>query len=90
MADPIGVERNWGNMLKAIKDKLGSNNSSRRRKWKVEKEFYEKAYAFLEGVRGPLRNATMHVEADYDEQGALDIFNATSTFMRHISTRLTE
>ena len=87
-----GSGRNWGNMLKDIKSKIDSNNAALKTdlQWQAEREFYEKAYAFLEGVRSPLRNSTMHVESDYDEQGAIDVLNACSTFMRHIATKLAE
>ena len=87
-----GNDRNWGNMLGTIKAKIDTNNSALRAdvKWQGEKGFYEKAYAFLEGVRNPIRNSTMHVESDYDEQGAIDVLNACSAFMRHIATKLVE
>lgn len=87
-----GGDRNWGNMLRDIKRKIDTNNSGLKmdHKWQGERDFYEKAYAFLEGVRNPVRNSTMHVEADYDEQGAIDILNACGAFMRHIATKLAE
>jgi hypothetical protein len=86
------AERNWGKMLVKIKGQIGQNNSQKSNDvtWQNDNDFYEKTYAYLEGVRNPWRNATMHVETDYDEGGALDIFNATSALMRHIAAKLTE
>ncbi|MGA2543134.1 MAG: hypothetical protein ABSG78_16410 [Verrucomicrobiota bacterium] len=93
LPDPIkGNDRNWRNMLSAIKAQIDSNNGALRNdaNWQRDKDFYEKSYAFLEGVRNPVRNATMHVEADYDEQGAADVLNACSSFLRHLATKLAE
>jgi hypothetical protein len=85
-------ERNWGKILKKIKDEIDTKNSKTPPDpaWLNDKDFFEKSYAYLEGARNPWRNATMHVEANYDEQGALDIFNATGALMRHLATKLIE
>ena len=86
------AERNWGKILGKIKVQIEQNNSQKKNDvaWQKDKDFYENTYAYLEGVRNPWRNATMHVETNYDEEGASDIFNATSALMRHIAAKLVE
>jgi hypothetical protein len=93
LPDPTkGPDRNWGAVLKTIKGRIDSNNMKLKADpiWQGDREFYEKAYAFLEAVRNPIRNATIHVEADCDEQSAADVLNACSAFMRHIAVKLVE
>jgi hypothetical protein len=92
LPNPAGGDRNWGRMLTAIKGKIDNNNKQSKGDagWQSNHEFYEKAYSFLEAARLPMRNPTMHIEADYDEQSALDAFNATTAFVRHLATKLSE
>ncbi|MGA2690951.1 MAG: hypothetical protein ABSF76_01180 [Opitutaceae bacterium] len=84
------AERNWGKMLKAIKEEIELRNQRRSSNWRKKKHFYESTYALLEAVRNPWRNASMHVDINYDEEKALDIFNATDALLRHLATQLAE
>lgn len=81
LPEPLGRERNWQNMLDAIAKSAVTHS---------DKEFHLSAVTFLHSIRVSWRNPTMHVEADYEEESAEDIFNATGAFMRHIATKLTE
>jgi hypothetical protein len=83
-------ERNWGKILGAIKDELEARKSATSVDWSAKRNFYEGLCAQLEAVRNPWRNGTMHVEINYDEEMALDIFNATDALFRNMSTRLSE
>lgn len=59
--------------------------------WQSEKPFYETAHAFLVAARSPLRNATMHVDVSYADEGSiLPVWLATEAFMRHIAPKLRE
>jgi hypothetical protein len=81
-------ERSWGRRLPTIKAKLDQNHKANPN-W-PDKQFFELAHAFFEAVRNPLRNRTMHVDSEYDEESAQDIFNATGALMRHLATKLKE
>jgi hypothetical protein len=88
-------DRNWGSMLKALKVLIDNNNSKKPNPpaptdWPKRKHFCENTYAFIEGVRNPWRNGTMHIERDYNEQEALEIFNAVKALMRNLATELKE
>lgn len=76
--------RNWNGILREIKDKLDSDKTI------PDHDFYESAYAFLAAAKNPMRNATMHVDAIYDESSARSLFDAVGAFMRHVATKLKE
>jgi alpha-amylase/alpha-mannosidase (GH57 family) len=78
------ADRNWGKMLKTIKTEIDSGNSTLAAEWGTKKHFYEALYAQLEAIKNPWRNATMHVEMNYDEEMALDIFNVTDALFRQM------
>ena len=76
-------ERNWNGILSKIKGHLDVNKKSL-----PDFDFYDGAYAFLAAAKNPIRNATMHVDATYDEDGARTVFDAVGAFMRHVATKL--
>ena len=82
----------WSKILERIDGKIRKNNITFANDpgWQDCKGFYENTYAFLAAVRAPMRNATMHVGAPYDEAGAENVFGAVKSFMRHAATRLKE
>src|SRR5260370_27903157 len=76
--------QNWNGILREIKDKLDAEKTI------PDHAFYESAYAFLAAAKNPMRNATMHVDAAYDEESASRIFDSIGAFMRHLATKLKE
>jgi len=52
--------------------------------------FYTGTTARLYGIKDSWRNPTMHIERRYTSEEALDIFNNTVGFMRHLATKLQE
>ncbi len=87
-----GWEKNWGKMLPKIKSKIATNDADLKDDptWSSSKDFYHKAYSFLEGVRQPIRNETMHTESVYDDGGAENVMNAARAFMSHVAERIKE
>ena len=83
-------ERSWFKILGAIDAELKGRKASNTPDWTDKRHFYEALHAQLEAIKNPWRNSTMHVEISYDEEMALDIFNATDALFRHITTRLNE
>jgi len=82
---------------KAITDRIGAKIAKKDLHdaddvtWQSEKLFYEKAQAFLIAVCSLLRNATMHVDVSYPDEGSiLPVWLATEAFMRHMVTKLKE
>ncbi len=80
------AERNWGVILKSIKDSIGQ------RRWDnpEDKSFFESAYVSLDAIKNAWRNATMHVENKYTADEAEHIFNSVRGFMKKLSSRLDE
>lgn len=88
--DPVtAAQRNWGNMLSAISSEIDKNWPKKTRAG-TEGEFFESIYALLEAVRGPWRNATMHVETIYVEKDAEHIFNCVKFFMEKLADKIDE
>jgi hypothetical protein len=66
-------ERNWGNILQAVKTKIDSDYPSSKRLSKSEGAFLEAVYVSLDAIKNPWRNETMHVEGVYTEEEAKHI-----------------
>lgn len=81
---------NWGTILRRCDDELKLPSPKRSFDWAADEQFYCDATANLRAVKDAWRNPTMHVERDYDDDEALDIFNAVRGFMRQLATKLHE
>lgn len=92
--DPVrAADRNWGNVLRAIKTDLdGHVGPSPTKVWTVpgDKEFFESAYVSLDAVRVAWRNTTTHVEKKYTDDEAQHIFVAVRGFMIKLASRCDE
>lgn len=92
--DPMrAADRNWGNILRAIKNDLDARSGAAPTKvWKVagDKEFFESAYASLDAVRVAWRNTTMHVGNKYTDDEAEHVFVAVRGFMMKLALRCGE
>lgn len=83
----------WKKLTERIQGKIESNNArlSSDPAWQVDRPFYEKANAFLDSARNPIRNVTMHVDVTYPDEGSVrPVWLATEAFMRHVATKLKE
>lgn len=88
--DPIKpADRNWGVVLKAIKDEIDRRWPARARQ-SGDGRIFEDLYATLDAMKNPWRNATMHVEAVYTSENAEAIFQAVGAFMRKLADRCDE
>jgi hypothetical protein len=88
--DPVKpAQRNWGAILRAVKDELDTRKGAG---WRSpgDQAFFDDVYVSLDAVRNVWRNATMHVENKYTEEEAEHIFGAVRGFMRKLAGRLDE
>jgi hypothetical protein len=83
-------ERNWGDILKKIKDSIDGKNVAKPWTNSEDREFFESAYVSLDAVRVAWRNTTMHVENKYASEEAEHIFVAVRGFCKTLSSRLDE
>jgi hypothetical protein len=91
ISDPTrAADRSWFNMLNTIKDELDRRWPGTSNRMLGDGRFFEEAYAALAAMQNPYRNATMHLDQIYTEEGARDIFNAVGGFMKRIAARLDE
>lgn len=81
------AEKNWGVILKKIKEEI-----DQRQRWKrrADKNFFEESLASLDSIKNPWRNATMHVEKTYTEEEAENIFYVVKAFMMKIASKIDE
>jgi hypothetical protein len=80
----------WDSILKKCDDELQKPKIDRSPEWQINDTFFSQATANLRAVKDAWRNPTMHVEAKYDNDKAIDVWNATRAFMRHLALKLTE
>lgn len=76
--DPAKADRSWGNMLRAINEKIIELHPPKNRVVGSEGSKLEGVYVSLDAVKNPWRNATMHVEAVYTEEEARHILVCAS------------
>ena len=87
--DPVKpAERNWGNILKTIKEKIDVEYPSSKRMPNSDGAAFEKMYASLDAVKNPWRNNTMHVEAFYTESEAQHILNCVGFFLQTLGAHI--
>ena len=70
--------------------KIGRDWKDKEPEWKADEAFYSGAAGDLVAIKNAWRNPAMHVRGIYDEERALEIFNATKGFMRHLAAKLAE
>lgn len=91
--DPVkDAERNWGVMLRKIKDEIDRRNKATPSGWTIpdDKNFFSEIYVSLDAVRNVWRNATMHVENKYTHEEAEHILGAVRGFLRKLAARCDE
>ena len=77
-------------ILHRCDDELKQPANKRTPTWQKDDQFFSDATANLRSVKVAWRNPTMHVEIDYDEDKARDVYNAVRGFVRHMATRMDE
>jgi hypothetical protein len=93
IADPTKeAEKNWGVMLRKIKDEIDRRNKAAPPEWSKfeDRRLMAEIYVSLDAVRNVWRNATMHVETKYTMEEAEHILNAVRGFMTKLSSRMNE
>jgi len=81
---------NWETILRRCDAELKKPLKDRSPEWSTDDEFFSAATANLRAVKDAWRNPSMHVGSIYDNERALDVFNAVKAFMRHLATKLCE
>lgn len=88
---PSGADKNWGNMLSAIKTNMTARNQKSNAGWKAnDRNFFEDVYASIDAVRVAWRNTTMHVERRYDEDEAEHLLHVVKALAKKLSGRCDE
>ena len=92
IADPVkGADRNWGAILKKIKDEIDRRNGANPLLWQPhDKDLFENVYVSLDAVRVAWRNTTMHVENKYTDDEAEHIFISVRGFIKKLVSRMDE
>lgn len=80
--DPVKAsDRNWGNILNAVKTKIDEKWPVKARLPGTEGTRMEALYVTIDAVKNPWRNSTMHVERTYALHEAVHIARCTGMFI---------
>jgi hypothetical protein len=80
----------WQAVISKIESQMKIAANKRSPDWLKIEPFYREIPAHLFAIKNAWRNPSMHVQTSYDEERALDIFNAVKGFMRYLATKLAE
>ena len=80
----------WETILRKGDEELLKPITERSIEWRSDHAFFSTAVANLRAVKDAWRNTTMHVEQNYSDETALEVWNAVRAFMRHLATKLGE
>lgn len=84
-----GSDRSWMKLLRKIKDEID-------RRWPSgpirtgDAQFFEETYGCLAAIQNPYRNATMHLDHNYDLEEAKHIAEMVGGFMKRLAKRMDE
>jgi hypothetical protein len=84
------VEKNWGLILKRIKERIDSRWPQPSDRLAGDGLLFESLYASLDAVRNPWRNETMHPASKYTDDEARHLIVAVEGFMKKLSSRMDE
>lgn len=88
---PTGNQKNWGNLLQAINVEMTHRNQNANAGWHAnDRSIFEDLFASLDAVRSAWRNATMHIERNYDEDEARHLFLVVKQLMKKVADRMDE
>jgi hypothetical protein len=80
----------WETILKRCDAELALPGDKRSAEWASNGAFYADLTADLRSIKTAWRNPTMHVDRSYTAEQAIDVWNATVTFLKHASSKLHE
>lgn len=84
--DPVKpAERNWGVILRTIKEKIDTTFPANKRLPGSEGAFLEAILATLDAIKNPWRNEVMHVEGVYTDAEARFILFNTVNFIQKLA-----
>lgn len=91
LASNLNIEEknNWGSYLHEIEKEL-LNRVSKSKARSNDEEFYSVCAANFEFIKRAWRNPTMHIEKSYASDVAEEIFMVVKSFMRFLSTKISE
>lgn len=91
LPDPTGSDKNWENMLTAMKTQMNSRNQHANGGWQgKDKELFTELHASMDAVRAAWRNTTMHVEHRYNAEEANHLFVVVRQFAKKVASRMDE
>lgn len=89
--DPTtGGQRNWGQMLKNVKDAYEAKWPSSGDRFSGDGKLFEEVHGALSGMQNPYRNATMHLDHKYTQEEAEQIMAIVKGLMVKIASRMDE
>lgn len=78
----------WGNLLKPMDTQLALPPNKRHGDWATHPNFFDHATNDVRAIKRAWRDTTMHIESDYDQEGAFKALNAVTSFFVHLAEHL--
>lgn len=87
-------QADWETIMNHLQDKIHEIDQlpkdSTPEIWKSDHRFYSESAMHLGLLQDTYRNHAMHIHEQYDQTGALAIYNYASSFMKNLGTKLSE
>jgi hypothetical protein len=80
----------WETILRKCDNELQKPIKNRSPEWRSNELFFSNATAYLRAVKEAWRNPTMHVEKQYSDEEAREVWNAVRALMRHLATKMSQ
>jgi hypothetical protein len=89
--DPTkGADRSWHNMLKAIETESRKRWPTAADRFSGDGKTFEELHGAFSAVQNPYRNATAHLDCDYDEDQARHLLEMSKGLFQRIAARMDE
>jgi hypothetical protein len=91
LARTLGIsnKNDWGSYIREIETALAALAKASRAR-SPDEIFYAEAVASFDYLKRAYRNPSMHPDRSYSLERAREIYDATCSFMRHLSARISE
>ncbi len=93
LADVFNVpsdRTNWQQIIDHIEIAIKGISPNRGPQWRDDEKFYSDAALQFRFFKNAWRNHVMHGRDTYDEDRAIEVYRHMKSFMRHLSTKLSE
>ena len=86
----IDYAPSWDAYFKRLNTKFDQKHVEKSEEWKQDEPFYKDVYGDLHAVKVAWRNKTMHIDREYSQSEAREVYSAVNTFLIRLSEKISE